>query len=84
MPVTSNWNNVKQGIIDAMSKHAKEFKKDALIDIKNKLDSKGINTTIVKNGVEKTVMTSSEYGTGKVYFDEVFKDIDNQPWVDSI
>jgi hypothetical protein len=84
MPVTSNWNSVKQGVIDAMSKHAKEFKKEALVDIKSRLDSKGISTAIVKNGVEKTAMTASEYGTGKVYFDEVFKDIDNQPWVDSI
>lgn len=84
MPVTSNWNNVKQGVIDAMSKHAKEFKKEALVDINNRINSKGVSAAIVKDGVEKIAMTSSEYGTGKVYFDEVFKDIDNQSWVDSI
>lgn len=84
MPVTSNWNDVKQSVIDAMAKHSSQFKKDALADIKNKLELKGPKSTIIGNKVEFAASTASEYSIGKVYFDEVFKDINNQSWVDSI
>lgn len=85
MPVTSNWNDVRQGIIDAISDHSKSFKNDALNDIKVKLAAKGIkSTTIINNSIETTAANASEYATGKVYFDEVFKDINNQSWVDNI
>lgn len=84
MPIIHNWSAVKQGIIDEISIHAKSFKSQAFTDIKTRIDAKGITSTIGKNGVESTPRTMSEYNTGKNYFDEVFKDIDNQSWVDSI
>ncbi len=84
MPVTHNWSAVRQDIIDAMSDRAKSFKSQAFSNIKTKIDAKGITSTVGKNGVESTPRTISEYNTGKNYFDEVFKDIDNQSWVDSI
>ena len=84
MAITSNWNEVRQGIIDAMSKHKNEFRDKALIDIKNRIDSKGQNSTINKNSVEVDALTILKYNEGKVYFDEVFKDINSQSWIDNI
>ena len=84
MAVTSNWNDVKQGIINAMSKHKKDFKDKALVDIKNKLEAKNVKVSTNKNSIELNVSSVSEYNNGKVYFDEVFKDINNQSWVDKI
>jgi hypothetical protein len=84
MSVTSNWNDVRQGIIDAMTIHSKDFKVKALVNIKSKLDAKGVNSSINNNSVEATAVSSTEYNIGKVYFDEVFKDINKQSWIDSI
>ncbi len=82
--IKSNWNDVKQGIIDAMADRVKEFKKDAEEDINNRINSKGIKSVVGKNGVEFTASDVTEYKNGKVYFDDVFKDISNQAWIDSI
>jgi hypothetical protein len=84
MSTTSNWNDVRQGVINAMASHQNNFKTKALASVKNKLDAKGINSSVNGNSVEATASSAAEYGIGKVYFDEVFKDINNQSWVDSI
>jgi hypothetical protein len=84
MAVSSNWNKVKQGVIDEISNHAKNFKTNALNDIKKRIDSNGINSKIDKNGVEYDAKDITEFNSGKVYFDQVFSDIDKQSWVDSL
>jgi hypothetical protein len=85
MAVTHNWNDVRQGVINTISTHIKDFKKNALEDIRIKLNDKGIPKVDVKSSsVEFVAISKTEYDLGKVYFDEVFKDINSQSWIDNI
>lgn len=87
LKISSNWNEVKSSIIEDMRKVVKDTKRKALLDIKNKLNDKGIDNSKLKIKDDRIVYSTDDaqdFENGKIYFDEVFEEISDKNWLESI
>lgn len=87
MPDETNFREFKRGVIESVNKFKKSFVKKATSDIRKKLINKGLSNRKVKidnNLVFMDPKTKEEYENGKIYFNEVYNEVDSQSWVDTL
>lgn len=85
--VSTNWSTLKQDMIDDVSDFIHDFKDKALKDIGNKLAEKGISkekTKIIGGKVVFITDDQQQYSEGQVYFDEVYREVSDESWPESL
>lgn len=85
--VTTNWNEVRQQMTNDISSTLKDVKKDALNDINERLLEKGLNsdkTEIKPDSVVFITDDKQEFEDGKIYFDEVYEEVSDDSWLESL
>lgn len=83
----TNWDIVKQRIIDDVSSVIKDFTRLAVLDIENRLKEKGLDPTKMsksKNRISFITDDIQEFETGRAYFEEVEKEISAKNWPESV
>lgn len=83
----SNWNEVKQSLIDEVALIKDNFVRDAQNDIIKRLTRRGLSERdLDKEGtsVKMQAESAAEYDKGKIYFEEVFEEISQPGWIDTI
>jgi hypothetical protein len=87
MSTNSNWNELKQDLIDDIVSFKDDFVRDAQDDIVKRLVRKGLSERdLDKEGtsVKMQVDSAAEYDKGKIYFEEVFEEVSQPGWTDTI
>jgi len=82
----SNWFDIKQNMIDEIASFKKDFLEKASTDISRKLSKnvKDIKISKNKKTISKDTKDEDEFNKGKIYFEEVYNEINNQEWVDKL
>jgi len=83
----SNWNELKQSLINDVADFKNQFIKDATNDIIDRLKSKGLDGSRIEkegNKVFYNPPNQDDFNAGKIYFEEVYQDISNPGWVETI
>jgi hypothetical protein len=87
MSTNSNWNELKQDLIDDIVSFKDDFVRDAQDDIVKRLVRKGLSERdLDKEGtsVKMQVDSAAEYDKGEIYFEEVFEEVSQPGWTDTI
>lgn len=82
----SNWFDIKQRMIDEVVSFKKDFLEKASTDISRKLSKnvKDIKISKNKKTISKDTKDEDEFNKGKIYFEEVYNEINNQEWIDKL
>lgn len=86
----SNWNDVYQGLISSIVDIQNKTKTKIANDISKRLIKEGVpgNKIAVssdKKSISASMTTDQEYQAGKIYFDKVMSDLDNdKKWIDRL
>ena len=82
----SNWFDIKQSMIDEIVSFKKDFLEKASTDISRKLSKniKDIKISKNKKTISKVTKDEDEFNKGKIYFEEVYNEINNQEWIDKL
>lgn len=90
MPISdNNWSEVRQSIIDEVSLIRKSVLKNGADDIVERLVRKGMRRSNIKISKDNSRISSSldnenEFQEGKIYFSEVFEEISQSNWLESV
>jgi len=85
--IQTNWDQVKQQMLNETSKVLRDFNKNVINDFENRLREKGIDGSKISRSFDRISFITDdlqEYQTGKVYFDEVYNEVSNDKWLESI
>lgn len=83
----SNWDKLKQDIINDIADFKNGFLKSAANDIVDKLTTKGIDGSKIEVAGNKIIYSPTsedDFESGKIYFEEVFEDISKSAWPETI
>jgi len=83
----TNWDLVKQQMLNETSKVLRNFGRRAVSDFENRLKKKGVDPTKMtksSDGIAFITDDQQEYESGKVYFSEVYEEVSDKKWPESI
>lgn len=89
MPKGSNWNEVKQGLINDLGGFKKEFLTTAMHDIVARFEKKGLPASDLevsndRSNVSYEAKNADDLQEGKIYFDEVYAEISDPRWMETL
>lgn len=89
MSASSNWNDVRQSLIDDIASFKNEFLVKASTDIKQRLLDEGVPPGKLRISSDKSKVSmetniADEYEEGKVYFERVYEEVSKPSWLETI
>ena len=85
--LSTNWDSVRQDMTDDAASMIKETRDSAIEDIEQRLFKKGLDsqkTTSTEDTVTFITDDKQEFEEGKVYFDEVYEEISDDDWLETL